>query len=176
MPRAFKWHYLRERDVPEFCTKLLGVIILSLVMAFGWVGAPSEFVIWATAAQKHHGTFRHSNRAFNDVVPYTSRWLMDDGIVVEPMVGNRVQRSLAAMDRTMDLVWSPGAINQEKLAKEGVPAPSQFLWGLQMDFEEQTVTRPEPKRIKAKYLLRESELQRDCTKVRTKLVRELAGI
>ena len=52
------------------------------------IGAPGEFVIWATAAQKHHGTFRPSLPHFNDVVPYTSRWLMDDGVVVEPVVGN----------------------------------------------------------------------------------------
>ena len=175
VPRAFKWHYLQEKDVPEFCTKLMGIVILSLVMVFGWVGAPGEFVIWATAAQKHHGTFRPALPRFNDVVPYTSRWLMDDGVVVEPLVGNRIQRSLAAMDESMEMVWGPRAINQDKLVEEGIPAASQLLWGLHLDFEAQTVTLPEPKRMKAKYLLRESELQRGCTKVRTKLVRELAG-
>ena len=134
------------------------------------IGAPGEFVIWATAAQKHHGTFRPSLPHFNDVVPYTSRWLMDDGVVVEPVVGNRIERSLAAMD-----VWGPGAINLEKLAEEGIPAPSQLLWGLHLDFEAQTVTLPEPKRMKAKYLLREPSLQRGCTQVKVKLLRELAG-
>lgn len=54
--------------------KILGVVILSLVMVFGWAGAPREFVAWATAAQKHHGP------AFNDNAPYTNRWLMDDGV------------------------------------------------------------------------------------------------
>jgi hypothetical protein len=144
VPRAFKWHFLRPRDVPEFCTRVLGIIILSLVMVFGWVGAPGEFVIWATAAQKHHGSFRPAWPQFNDVVPYTSRWLMDDGVVVEPMVGNQVFRSLAAMDKAMEAVWGPGAINLEKLAEEGEPASSQLLWGLHLDFEEQTVVLPEP--------------------------------
>ena len=175
VPRAFKWHFLRPRDVPEFCTRVLGIIILSLVMVFGWVGAPGEFVIWATAAQKHHGSFRPAWPQFNDVVPYTSRWLMDDGVVVEPMVGNRVFRSLAAMDKAMEAVWGPGAINLEKLAEEGEPASSQLLWGLHLDFEEQTVVLPEPKRMKAKYLLREPQLQRGCQRVQTKLLRELAG-
>lgn len=25
---AFKWRYLKERDVPEFCAKLMGILIL----------------------------------------------------------------------------------------------------------------------------------------------------
>ena len=91
---------------------------------------------------------------------YTSRWLMDDGVVVEPLVGNRIQRSLSAMDAAMVSVWGPGAINLDKLAEEGTPAKSQLLWGLHLDFEEQVVVLPEPKRIKVKYLLREPQLQR----------------
>ena len=71
-------------------------------------------------------------------------------------------------------VWGPGAINLDKLAEEGTPAKSQLLWGLHLDFEEQVVVLPEPKRIKAKYLLREPQLQRGCQRVRTKLLRELA--
>ena len=74
------------------------------------------------------------------VVPYTSRWLMDDGVVVEPLVGNRIQRSLSAMDAAMVSVWGPGAINLDKLAEEGTPAKSQLLWGLHLDFEEQVVS------------------------------------
>ena len=78
----------------------------------------------------------------------------DDGVVVEPRVGNRVERSLAALDAAMHLVWGPGAINPDKLA-EGAPSSSQLLWGLRVDFEKEEVVLPEPKRIKAKYLLRD---------------------
>lgn len=73
-------------------------------MVFGWVWAPGEFVIWATAAQKHHGTFGPCQPAFNDVVLYTSRWLVDDGVVVEPLVGNRMERSVPAMDQHGDVL------------------------------------------------------------------------
>ena len=37
----------------------------------------------------------------NDVVSYDSKWLMDGGVVLEPLVGNRVYHSLACLDRTM---------------------------------------------------------------------------
>ena len=39
VPRAFKWHFLRPRDVPEFAVRLAGILLISLVMPFGWVGA-----------------------------------------------------------------------------------------------------------------------------------------
>ena len=54
---------------------------------------------------------------FNDVVPFESKWLMDDGVVVEPMVGNRVFDSLAVLDETMQLVWGPEGVNVEKMAE-----------------------------------------------------------
>ena len=162
VPRAFKWHFLRAKDVPEFAVKLAGLLILSLAMPFGWVGSPGEFVAWSAAARAHHGSFRPADPRFNDVVPFESKWLMDDGVVVEPMVGNRVFDSLAVLDETMQLVWGPEGVNVEKMAEEGEPSTTQLLWGLHMNFDTQEVRLPEPKRIKAKYLLGESALQRGC--------------
>ena len=174
VPRAFKWHFLRAKDVPEFAVKLAGLIILSLAMPFGWVGSPGEFVAWS-AARAHHGSFRPMEPKFNDVVPFESKWLMDDGVVVEPMVGNRVFDSLAVLDETMQLVWGPEGVNVEKMAEEGEPSTTQLLWGLHMNFDTQEVRLPEPKRIKAKYLLGETALQRGCREVPLRLLQELIG-
>ena len=44
VPRAFKWHFLRPSNVSEFAVKLAGIIIISLVMPFGWVGAPGSLL------------------------------------------------------------------------------------------------------------------------------------
>ena len=68
-------------------------------------------------------------------------------MVVEPRVGNRVERSLAALDATMHLVWGPGAINLDKLAEEGAPSSSQLLWGLHVDFEKEEVVQKGSKQI-----------------------------
>ena len=103
VPRAFKWHFLRTPDVAEFAVRLAGVIIVSMVMPFGWVGAPGEFVAWSMAAQCHHRSFP-PKPSWNDIVPYESKWLMDDGVVLEPLVGNRVWHSLQCLDETMRLV------------------------------------------------------------------------
>ena len=164
VPRAFKSHFLRAKDVPEFAVKLAGLIILSLAMPFGWVGSPGEFVAWSSAARAHHGSFRPADPKFNDVVPFESKWLMDDGVVVEPMVGNRVFDSLG-----------PEGVNVERMAEEGEPSTTQLLWGLHMNFDTQEVRLPEPKRIKAKYLLGETALQRGCREVPLRLLQELIG-
>ena len=48
----------------RFAVRLAGVIIVSMVMPFGWVGAPGEFVAWSMAAQCHH---RSPEPSWNDV-------------------------------------------------------------------------------------------------------------
>ena len=168
VPRAFKWHYLRPRDVPEFAVKLLGIVVISLVMPFGWLGAPGEFVAWSSAAKAHHGSFSPPQPEFNDVVSYDSKWLMDDGVVLEPLVGNRVYHSLACLDRTMVAVWGKEGVNVEKMAEEGEPAGTQY-------FDQQVISLPEPKRMKAKYLLAEPALQRGNRDVPLRLLQEVAG-
>ena len=50
-------------------------------------------------------------------------WLMDDGLVLEPLVGNRVYHSLACLDRTMVAVWGKEGVNVEKMAEEGTRQP-----------------------------------------------------
>ena len=120
------------------------VLIISLVMPFGWVGAPSEFVAWSMAAQAHHRSFTPPWSEWNDIVPYESKWLMDDRVVLEPLVGNRVQHSLNCLDETMRLVWGPEGVNVEKMAEEGHPSSCQLLWGLHMNFDELQVSSPNP--------------------------------
>ena len=85
---------------------------------------------------------------------------MDDGVVLEPLVGNRVYHSLACLDRTMVAVWGKEGVNVEKMAEEGEPAGTQLLCRLYMDFDQQVISLPEPKRMKPKYLLAEPALQR----------------
>ena len=142
-------------------------------MPFGWVGSPGEFVAWSAAAKAHHGSFRPDEPRFNDVVPYESKWLMDDGVVVEPLVGTRVFDSLAILDETMKLVWGPEGVNVEKMAEEGEPSSTQLLWGLHMNFENHQVRLPEPARVAAKCLLGEPE--RGCCEVPLGLLQEVIG-
>ena len=92
-----------------------------------------------------------------------------------PMVGNRVFHSLACLDKTMVAIWGPEGVNVEKMAEEGGPSGCQLLWGLYMDFDRKVISLPEPKRMKAKYLLAEPALCRGHKEVPLRLLQGVAG-
>ncbi|CAE8601345.1 unnamed protein product, partial [Polarella glacialis] len=173
--RAFKWHHLDPEDVAEFAMRLAGIIIISLVMTFGWRGSPGEYMRWAWAAKAQHESYTPPNPETNDIAPYVSKWLMDDAVILEPDVGVRAHLSMEVMERAMIDVWGDLAINAEKKEEEGDLAETQLLWGLFMDFANFTVSLPDPKRIKAKYLLAEPSLRRGCRELKIKLAQELRG-
>ena len=126
MPPAFKCHFLKPRDVPEFVVRDYHPQFGHAVRLGGLFGG--VFVAWSAAANAHHGSFRPANPRFNDVVPFEPKWLMDDGVVVEPLVGTRVLDPLAVLDEAMQLVWGPQGVNVEKMAEEGEPSATQLLW------------------------------------------------
>ena len=95
--RAFKWHHVRDEEAAEFGTSLPGetigvagkVLLVYGVMVFGWSGSPGEYMVYAWAAKRHHEAHRPPDPCVNDTVNFSSKWLMDDGVVLEPMVGLR---------------------------------------------------------------------------------------
>lgn len=125
--RAFKWHHIREEDTPEFGTSFPGeaigvdgkLLIIYGVMVFGWSGSPGEYMVYAWAAKRHHEAHRPSDPEMNDIVNFMSKWLMDDGVVLEVLVGNRPWLSAAQLERSMHQVWGPEAINASKRDEEG---------------------------------------------------------
>ncbi|CAE8597095.1 unnamed protein product, partial [Polarella glacialis] len=163
--RAFMWHHLDPEDVAEFAMRLAGISIISLAMTFGWCGSPREYMCWAWAAKAQHESYTPPNPEINDIVPYVSKWLMDDAVILEPDVGVRAHLSMEVMERAMI----------DKKEEEGDLAETQLLWGLFMDFANFTVSLPDPKRIKAKYLLAEPSLRQGCRELKIKLVQELRG-
>ena len=84
---------------------------------------------------QHRATTAPPDPSWNDTVPYESKWLMDDGVVLEPMVGNRGFHSGRCLDETMQLVWRREGVNVEKMAEEGHPSACQLLWGLFLNFD-----------------------------------------
>ena len=181
--RAFKWHWVRDEDVAEFGTSLPGeavgmttrVIIIHCVTVFGWSGSPGEYMSFAWAAKWDHERRRPPDPAVNDTVRWSSKWLMDDGVLVEPLVGLRPWLSAADCDASMRRVWGGEAINVEKMAEEGTFQPEQLVWGLFCDVARQLIRLPEPKCVKAAHLLAMAELRFGCRRVPIKIVQELRG-
>eukprot|EP00959_Pyramimonas_sp_CCMP1952_P222596 4653344-Pyramimonas_sp.AAC.1 len=60
---------------------------------------------------------------------------MDDGVVLEPLVGLRPWLSAEELDGAMRRVGGPDAVNEEKLDVEGEFAAEQLIWGLHMNFD-----------------------------------------
>ncbi len=182
--RAFKWHFLDPKDVAEFAAALPGTCIgtdkallcIYLVMAFGWAGSPGEYTIFAWAAKRFLEHFRPQKPCWNDTVAFDSDWLMDDGVVLQPLIGDRPWRAGEVLEIAMSKVWGPGALNLKKKEEEGAWLKEQLVWGLNMSFEGSgIVSLPEQKRIKAQCLLALPELQPGFRKVPLELGREVVG-
>ena len=107
--RAFKWHHIRGEGVAEFGTPLPGAavelegraIMINIVMVFGWARSPRECTGFAWTAKWAHERRRPPRPRINDAVRFTSKWLMDDGIIVEPRVGLRPRLSAEERDAAM---------------------------------------------------------------------------
>ncbi|CAE8699451.1 unnamed protein product, partial [Polarella glacialis] len=172
---AFKWHHLDPENVPEFATRLAGIININLVVTFGWCGFPGEYMCWAWAANAQHKSYTPPDPGTNDVVPYVSKWLIGDPVILEPVVGVRAHLSMAVLERAMIDVWWDLAVNAEQKEEEGDLAETQLLWCLSMDLANFTISLSSPKIIKAKHLLAEPSLRRVCKELKVKLVQELQG-
>eukprot|EP00959_Pyramimonas_sp_CCMP1952_P245690 5134786-Pyramimonas_sp.AAC.1 len=93
------------------------VIMIHCVMVFGWSGSPGEYTAFAWSAKWDHERRRPLDPAVNDTARWSSKWLMDDGVLVEPLVGLRPW--LSAVDCDARRVWGSEAINVDKMAEEG---------------------------------------------------------
>ena len=74
----------------------------------------------------------------------SSEWLMDDSVVVEPMLGVRPWQAVDALGHAIERIWGKDVLNLEKQVEEGTPAPEQIVWGLFMNVESMTIRLPEP--------------------------------
>jgi hypothetical protein len=125
--RAFRWHDFDPEDTPEFGTRLPGsypdcdddVLVIYLVMPFGWMAAPGEFAVWAWAVKIAHGRVRPPKPWVNDTVCFESKWLADDGVTLEPLLGCRPWLSRDEMEATMRTAWGADAVNAAKREEEG---------------------------------------------------------
>ena len=116
-------------------------------------------MIYSWGAKSHHETFKLVEPRYNDVVGYSSKWLMDDGVVVEAEVGVRSWLGVQQLERSMGQVWGAGAVNAEKKHEEGQWSERQLLWRLNMDVQRLEVALPKAKCVEASYLVATPEPQ-----------------
>ena len=182
--RAFKWHDVAPEDTADFGSALPGELVgvegrVKLVyggLPFGWCGAPGEYMAFALAGRAYHESFKPEMEGVNGPTPFSSEWLMDDSVIVEPLMGVRPWQAVDALGHSIEKIWGKAALNLDKQIEEGTPASEQIVWGLYMNVENMTIRLPEPKALKMRYLLALPELQYGVRQVRLKVAQELRGL
>ena len=109
---------------------------------------------WSAAAKVSRGSFHPPDPWLNDTVSYDSKGLVDDGVALEPLVGNRVFHSLACLDLTMIAIWgAKGSMSLRWPRKENRPALRSCGVSTDMNFDQQLIRVEGRKRMMGKHLL-----------------------
>ena len=133
-------------------------------------------MIFALAGRAVHENYRPSKAEVNGPTAFSSEWLMNDSVSVEPLLGTRPWQAVDCLGHSIVTIWGADALNMSKQEVEGSPSPSQIVWGLHMDCQSMTCRLPEAKALKMRYLLALPELQWGCRKVKLRTARELRGL
>ena len=180
---AFRWLRVQDDDCRLFACDLPGnvwglpnpITALYLSLTFGWRGAPGCYMIYAWVIREAHAHHRPSDPQWEDEVNFHSLTLMDDQVLVEPDLGLRRWKSLAAAEEATLRTLGPEAINFEKDLEEGQMESTKLIWGLHYDAASGTRSLPRVKLEKAAFLLHLPEFDWGNRRVPLRLVQELRG-
>ena len=82
-------------DLPGAEFGLRGMITATyLVLTSGWTGSPGEFMIFAWVIQLYHAAWVSAEPDWDDTPAFSSLFLMDDQVIVEPLIGRRLFESV----------------------------------------------------------------------------------
>ena len=120
-----------------FATELPGKVVgmegnlvaIYLVLTFGWIGSPGEYMAFGTALKQYHDRHRPEDPGWHDDVPHHSHLLMDDDVLIEPLLGRRPWMAARLAEEGARRVFGPLAINAEKKDEEGEFRVDQICWG-----------------------------------------------
>ena len=99
------------------------IVAVFLVLSFGWVGAPGEYMAYAWACKEFVDGHAPACPEWHDIVPLHVHVLMDDEIIIEPLLGVRPWISARTVEKGARLLFGPLAINDEKKEEEGQCPP-----------------------------------------------------
>ena len=180
---AFKWIPVRAADSRFFAADLPGgafgseypITIIYNSLTFGWCGAPGEYMLFAWVAKQAFHKHRPSSPEWHGNTPFRGFVLMDDTILIEPMLGVRPWMATVAVEECTRNTLGPSTLNEEKDVLEGKFEVEKLVWGLSYNTERGTRSLPPVKLEKAAHLLHLSEFDHGNYKVPLKLVQELRG-
>ena len=97
---------------------------------------------FGTALKQYHDRHRPEDPGWHDDVPHHSHLLMDDDVLIEPLLGRRPWMAARLAEEGIRRVFGPLAINAEKKDEEGEFRVEQICWGAHVNTEEETLRLP----------------------------------
>ncbi len=153
-----------------------GITVLYLVSSFGFSGSPGEWTMWGHATEDYHRMHRPAEPGRDLGMGFDGKILVDDFILVEPMVGLRPWVSAEVFEEGVRTLLGEAAINAEKDRIEGDYRTSQTVWGVVMDSEEERAYLPERRIQKGAQLMAEKEFDYGSKEATLKQLQRFRGI
>ena len=153
-----------------------GVTVLYLVSSFGFSGSPGEWTMWGHAAEDFHRMHKPQEPRRDMGMGFDGKILVDDFILVEPMVGLRPWVSAEVFEEGVRTLLGEAAINAEKDKIEGDYRTAQTVWGVVMDSVEERAYLPERRIQKGAQLLAEKEFDYGSKEATLKHLQRFRGI
>eukprot|EP00435_Cladocopium_sp_Y103_P033871 s4663_g8.t1 len=121
------------------------------------MGSPGEWNIWGRSTEELHRQHHPAEKRRDGAAHFCGKILVDDMVLVEPMLGLRPWVSSETYEWAVTKLLGAKAINAVKDAEEGAFAPSQLVWGVHLDAQQERMSLPEARISKGAYLLQSSD-------------------
>lgn len=150
--------------------------VLYLVSSFGFSGSPGEWTMWGRATEEYHRAHAPSQSRRDGAAGFDCKILVDDAILVEPVLGLRPWVSAHCYEQGVKLTLGPEAINAEKDALEGEFKEEQVIWGLTMNTRTEQASLPSRRIEKGAYLLAEPSFDEGQRSLTLRQLQQFRGI
>ena len=169
---------LMVTELPGRFFKMKGqdIVLIYLVMPFGWNGSPAHFAVFGdaiTAAHCAHGIADHPELS---QLPFLSRMYVDDGIFVELRQPVRMQTSTLVWEKFTRGLLGRSSINLDKMKEEGQWSNRHIILGIEFDTDSLQVRLPDAKIAGARILFEELLDKRDSQILCVKTLQQIRGV
>jgi hypothetical protein len=124
----------------------LGVLVIDLSAPFGWSGSPPCYALFGRAITWLMGSNSPSTVSQSENTdPFFPYEWVDDHVLVEPDIGDRLHLAEATLRHAMLAVLGPRAINERKFSSW---RSEMVALGLRWNTEKRTVSIPEEKLLR----------------------------
>jgi hypothetical protein len=156
---AFRRIPVRADGVRFFAAVLRGLAIILLVLTFGWCGSPPVYGVASEAISVLHRSHRPANPERDGEEPFESHTYIDDGNLIEPDIGKRLEQSAQCYEDSMVAVLGPGAVSQDKKEAEGQWSTVAITLGIEVNTTTMRLGLPAPKLERLLLILDEERLK-----------------